>query len=566
MNANDIRSMFVDISLYTRDLIARKLHKELSAAILAINKNLEETVLSEYYVVLNAAKSKSSTVVIKNPTKDLFGPMPSNILVNPELFSESNQTDLEYIALCEQKINDAKKTMEVITKMRNLITPSPELIFHAFRLCDLDDVRVIILGQDPYIKPGEATGLSFSVPKNFTIPPSLKNMYLCLQHNGLIKTLPTHGDLSNWARQGVLLLNTALTTQIKKSNVHSAAWKKYTDALIRELSNTDKKLIFILFGGFAQEKSDMIDKRRHIIFEWGHPSPTSTYNKTDNPKHFKYCTVFNRTNDMLISNGDTPIDWNPDADIKAKPPSKVLEVIHDKVIPPKFVDKEPAPIKYYSSDMDDLAKTSSNLDKKNTVIVVNEVAEQSWIRPISASDPKPLTNDVLWVFTDGGASANGRANCQSTWAFYMTDGITVAKLMGAVEEKEIVGEVFKTSNNRGELTAILMALNAISTDIKSTSAKFFYKRICIVTDSKYSMQSISIWSTRWVADPIKHKLKEKMNLDLILPAKELFDLINKTSLCEFKHINSHQVEPPIVTSEEWFLWKGNDIVDKLCEK
>lgn len=402
--------------------------------------------------------------------------------------------------------------------IKEQLTPPPELIFNAFRLCDLNNTKVVLLGQDPYINPGEAMGLSFSVPKGKKIPPSLRNIYNCLLEQGFIKQMPEHGDLTNWAKQGILLLNAALTTRIKKSYAHANIWVKYTDALIRELSAMPRQLIFILLGNFAAEKKTLIDNTKHIVLEWGHPSPLNNANKSDdNPKNFKYCNVFTRTNEILLSRGEAPINWDPDNN----PP--VIE----------------APKK-------DISVTNTSLI----------------LRESGSNDPAPLTASTLWLFTDGGSSGNGKEHCKASWAFYITDGCNVVESYGGVEEKQIPGEIFKSSNNRGELSALLNGLDFISRNL----SKFEFDSIIVVSDSEYSINCLDSWAEKWLANPAKYKLSEKKNLDLIVPAKEALDDIRAKFILTFKHVNSHRSEPNDTEGEEWFIWKCNDIVDKLCNK
>lgn len=194
-----------------------------------------------------------------------------------------------------QELND--------TVHAGVITPPAALMFQWAKLCPYDEVKVVIIGQDPYPTAGQATGLAFSCPK---MQPSLRNIYKCLQHYKLAAPEECEtGDLSGWAKQGVLLLNMALTTIVGKSNVHAKVWRKYTEAVIRNLCKRKKRLVFILLGGFAGGLD--IDAEEHVVFRWGHPSPMNDSNKTDNPRNFKYCGAFSETNKLIA----TPINWSP---------------------------------------------------------------------------------------------------------------------------------------------------------------------------------------------------------------------------------------------------------------
>ena len=153
------------------------------------------------------------------------------------------------------------------------IYPPGSLIFNAFNTTPFEKVKVVILGQDPYHNPGEAMGLSFSVPKGVRIPPSLKNIYKEL-HDDLGISIPNHGDLTHWAEQGVFLLNAMLTVERNKPRSHQKiGWQTFTDAVIRRLSEERQGLVFMLWGGFARQKKQLIDTGKHLVLEAAHPSP-----------------------------------------------------------------------------------------------------------------------------------------------------------------------------------------------------------------------------------------------------------------------------------------------------
>jgi uracil-DNA glycosylase len=184
-----------------------------------------------------------------------------------------------------------------------ILYPPGALIFNAFNLTPVDDVRVVILGQDPYHNPGEAMGLCFSVPKKITIPASLRNIYKELQSDVGI-TPPSHGDLSSWASQGVLLLNAMLTVEHGKAGSHrNIGWQKFTDAVIRRLSEHRSGLIFLLWGNFARSKKTLIDQMKHDVLEAVHPSPLAG-------NAFLGCRHFSRVNEILSQQGLPKIDWN----------------------------------------------------------------------------------------------------------------------------------------------------------------------------------------------------------------------------------------------------------------
>ncbi len=183
------------------------------------------------------------------------------------------------------------------------IYPPAQDIFNAFHFTPLDQVKVVILGQDPYHEEGQAHGLSFSVKPGIDIPPSLVNIYKELEDD-LGCYIPNHGYLEKWARQGVMLLNTVLTVRAHQANSHkNMGWEEFTDAAIRILADQDRPLVFILWGRPAQQKKAMIHNPRHLVLESPHPSPLSAY------RGFFGSRPFSKTNDYLTRHGLAPIDW-----------------------------------------------------------------------------------------------------------------------------------------------------------------------------------------------------------------------------------------------------------------
>ena len=187
------------------------------------------------------------------------------------------------------------------------IFPPKNLIFNAFEKTPFDKVKVVIIGQDPYPNPGDAMGLSFSVPKTQSIPGSLRNIYKCLEKDQKIKFVrPKHGDLESWAEQGVFLLNATLTVECKKANSHqkNSNWNKFTDFVIKQISQQKNNVVFLLWGNFAINKSSLIDTKKHLIIKNIHPSPLAQ-SKGD----FTKSEQFSQTNEYLVKNGIEPINW-----------------------------------------------------------------------------------------------------------------------------------------------------------------------------------------------------------------------------------------------------------------
>ncbi|MBK9107909.1 MAG: uracil-DNA glycosylase [Saprospiraceae bacterium] len=189
-----------------------------------------------------------------------------------------------------------------------IIYPPGKLIFNAFNSCSFTKLKVVILGQDPYHGPGEAMGLSFSVPKGIAIPPSLHNIFKELNRS-YGYGIPKNGDLSTWAHQGVLLLNASLTVAHKSPNSHkNSGWHQFTDAVISLISEHKQHVVFMLWGNFAKSKRGLIDPSKHLILESAHPSPLAGTAFSGND-HFA------KANTYLESNGIQPIDWKIEAAI-----------------------------------------------------------------------------------------------------------------------------------------------------------------------------------------------------------------------------------------------------------
>ena len=184
------------------------------------------------------------------------------------------------------------------------IYPPGSLIFNAFNTTPFERVKVVILGQDPYHGPGQAHGLCFSVQTGVTPPPSLVNIYKELQSD-LVLPIPSHGNLTKWAENGVLLLNASLTVRANEPMSHARiGWASFTDGVIKKVSEMKEHVVFILWGKFAQEKQSLIDETKHLVLKAAHPSPLSAHNG------FWGCKHFSKTNEYLVRNGIDPVDWS----------------------------------------------------------------------------------------------------------------------------------------------------------------------------------------------------------------------------------------------------------------
>lgn len=195
-----------------------------------------------------------------------------------------------------------KKQLQILRQAGETIYPPGPLIFKTFDLTPVDILKVVILGQDPYHNPGEAMGMSFSVPKGIKTPPSLSNIYKELSKD-VGTFIPSHGDLSKWGEQGVLMLNAILTVSHNKPASHrNIGWQLFTDAVIAKISSQLDGIVFLLWGNFAKSKADLIDHSKHLVLSSAHPSPLAGGAFFGN-HHFSL------TNKYLMEKGKNPIDW-----------------------------------------------------------------------------------------------------------------------------------------------------------------------------------------------------------------------------------------------------------------
>ncbi|KAF9970660.1 uracil DNA glycosylase [Actinomortierella ambigua] len=200
---------------------------------------------------------------------------------------------------------ELKKFLKAQNEAGKNIFPPKHEIYSWSRFTPLNKVRVVILGQDPYHGPGQAHGLCFSVKKPVPPPPSLKNIYKCLQQDIPGFVVPKHGYLESWARQGVLMVNAAMTVEQSKANSHAdRGWEKLLDVIIKTINDQRKGVVFLLWGSPAQKRGKKVDRTKHCVLESVHPSPLSAH------RGFFECQHFSKTNEYLESRGQTPINWN----------------------------------------------------------------------------------------------------------------------------------------------------------------------------------------------------------------------------------------------------------------
>lgn len=208
----------------------------------------------------------------------------------------SDQFRMEYYLRLREFLKSEYQSQTIYPNMYN--------IFNALKITDYDAVKAVIIGQDPYHGEGQAHGLCFSVQKGIALPPSLQNIYKELQQDlGIVPS--ASGDLTSWAEQGVLLLNTVLTVRGGLANSHKGkGWEQFTDRIIELLNEREKPMVFILWGANARAKKELISNPSHLVLEAAHPSPLSAYNG------FFGCRHFSKTNDFLTRTGQEPINWS----------------------------------------------------------------------------------------------------------------------------------------------------------------------------------------------------------------------------------------------------------------
>jgi uracil-DNA glycosylase len=416
------------------------------------------------------------------------------------------------------------------------ITPPRDKWFEWCRMTNVDNVSVVLLGQDPYPTAGSAHGLSFSCQTS--IPSSLKNIYNCLLKQKLIKEIPTTGDLTNWAKQGVVLLNSSLSTLIGKTGSHIKLWYPYVIQVIQNLCqyhyDNDNQLIFMLWGNFAQTFTKHIDCDYHIPLCWLHPSPLAQASASDDKK-FINCNHFKYINNFLKEDGKSPINWNPaksHTKTKAgssKSKSAAVVAQNDSTISNKSIKDNPRKSKALNESVASDFNTSAAL-----VFNIN-------------------TRKHI-AFTDGGAHPNNKS-AQSV------AGYASVFISGPFMDKRIYGNLCNkvefASNIRAEGVAIIRTLEIVN------ECSYDWDECDVITDCEFWVNMIYKYMPKWNISTFK----SKANSDLTLQLWGVWNEVSKKGNVKILHMKSHgksgwHLRP--VGSYERFCYEQNDYVDKLC--
>ncbi len=397
---------------------------------------------------------------------------------------------------------DTNELKKILPRLTN-ITPSINNIFEFARLTPLNNIKVVILGQDPYPKAGDAHGLAFS-SLSTRIPDSLRNIYKCLLAHNLLQEMPETADLSNWAKRGVLLLNTALTTETGKSKTHIKIWERYVDDLIKQISRLvyeyngrEYDPVFVLWGNEAKKKRPLIHKSCHIL-EYIHPSPL-------NGNKFLNCPNFIEINNLLTTQGLDPIEWDPAIG--------------------------------YLDITDDVVE-----EKKRADVVLERFK---------------MTDGTVVVFTDG--SCNPNKTCPQSIGGYAAC-IVLGKYTDTVLYGNINNRPEYATNNRAEGMAMWKTMEFLK------ERENEWTRLIFVTDSNFWIDMFERYMPSWDRNKMNFELKK--NADMTEPMWELYNYLSIHHSIEFLHVRAHNKSGWMnypESSYEYFCASNNEYVDSMAK-
>ena len=403
-------------------------------------------------------------------------------------------------------------------------TPDKKDWFNWARLTKLENIRIVILGQDPYPKQGWAHGLSFSCLHS-SIPPSLKNIYKALINTKCIDTMPDNGDLTSWAEQGVLLLNSSLSTLIGTSCSHMKIWIDYIHLVIKGICkyhyDNNNQLIFLLWGSFAQAFVEIIDDDYHICLNSIHPSPLAQ--NVINERKFINCNHFKWVNEFLEDDGANPINWMPQK-INIVVPNVERNVVVQTIVVPN--------------------------EQKNTAL---QNTEKNAVYD-DAESIIGLSSTKHVIFTDGSCFPNNKSKLSR-------GGYATVFVSGPFKDTCLYGNldisVENASNIRAEGMAIIRALELVR------DCELPWNKCDIISDCKFWIDMIDTYMPRWN----KSKFNEKSNPDLTLRMWLVYNEVNEKGEIKFIHMKSHGKDGwqnCVDGSFEKFCFEQNKYADKMC--
>ncbi len=467
-----------------------------------------------------------------------------------------------------------KKNKDLLLKCLNQLPPNGSvaphlhLLFNAFRYCPPDKLKCVIIGQDPYPNTVDAEGMSFSVSNEVTTPApkSLQKIHSCLRYNNLLFGAEKK-SLIPWAQQGVLLLNAMLTVGINPVAKHEF-WEVYTNKIITDLCVCKPDLIWILWGDYAKKKSNIITSGN--ILSWGHPSPASPKNSDPkNPENFIYCDNFIKANQILLAKNKESINWGAIGEDKKNDNSTITSLVTIPQTPqvtttqvtlaqtPQVTIPQTPQVTTTQVTLVQTPQVTLVQTPQVTLAQTPQVSTTQTPQVTLAQTPQVSTLKTVIAATDGAASSNGKANCLASWGFIIerheNDNISLVQNYGMVPLIDIPGKKYKTSNNRGELMAILKCIETIESMYKNSN-------INVISDNEYSINCIVNWANEWIKKGI---FDEKENTDLIHPILNILAKTNNKYL--FEHIPSHTTEPD-KNSPIYIKWQYNDMADLVCDK
>lgn len=436
--------------------------------------------------------------------------------------------------LLSEGLDPIEKELVKLRKKKTIL-PEEKLVFNFARLTDYDNIKIVIIGQDPYPTVGNANGLAFSYTGDGKLPDSLKNIFRAIKNEKIIDKLPKNGDLSSWAEQGVLLINKYLTVEEKAPLSHKKLWGNYVQNLLEKIAKKymkkGKKIVFMLWGNEARKFHKYIIPEYHDILESKHPSPLAN---TKAPKFYEQ-NNFTKANALLIANGVEYIRWDSvQISIKEQEKQKNQEEQEEYDDIPDDFD--------ILSELDNFEMEQKKTNQKEEIKV-----------PPAGDGCIVGNNECPVIFTDGGCKGNGKKTSKGAYAFYVSEGPYKSNIVYGCLNNEI-----PPTNIRAEGTAILKAMKFLIKNNNWAYAK-------IVSDSQFWIDMIEQWIPNWVKKGVDFNTKN--NPDLVKKIWDTYTILTKNKKVYFIHVNSHNKSGWASYKEgsyEKFCYTQNDYVDKLC--